>query len=368
MKTIFITHNYTESSFAAMSYSLAHYLADSGHRVIFISYRPFFNEVKSVKKEKGEIIVCSWSSQKRPTSFKDVLWFSKIYFKYNPDFIIGHFVGANIAAGISKLLSFGKVKTFVYYHTLVEQIAKDQKKRTVKSVLSFYRKIFFYSFFCDTIICPSLLAKNDLEKFYYSKKGLVVLNPIQDRFSDKAVLDSNGIIISYLGRLAPSKGILELVKAFKIYSENNKASNIILNIAGSGSQEMEIRNLAAKQKKFFYLGGLPYDKIDEYLRESHFTIIPSKIDALNMVGIESMMNKTPLLISNTTGLAEYLEDGKECYKFDSNQESIISVLKRVEDNFQSQSQFQMNIEARNTFLNKFSMENYHKTFQNQMSL
>ena len=79
MKTILIAHNYSDSSFASMSYTLAHHLADAGNRVVFISHKPYFNETKSIKKEKGEIIVCSWPTQKRPTSIKDFFWYSKLY-------------------------------------------------------------------------------------------------------------------------------------------------------------------------------------------------------------------------------------------------------------------------------------------------
>lgn len=363
MKTILIAHNYTESSFASLSFCLAHHLADLGNRVVFISHKPFFDKSKIIEKAKGEIIVCSWSSENRPTSIKDAFWFSKIYFKYKPDVVIGHFVGANISIGMSKLLSFNRVKTFGYYHTMRDQIMLDQKKILIKSKLLFFRKTIFYRLFCDVVVCPSELAKLDLEKFY-TKKGLVFLNPMTDRYQSENNKDKSSILISYLGRLDPSKGILELLEAFKIYNAENKSSKIILNIAGSGSQREKIAKLTMLGHNMNYLGGLSYDKIDAYLRKSHFTIIPSKFDALNMVGIESIMNQTPLLISNTTGLANYLEDGKECFKFDSNLKSMILLFHKVEKNFDKQEQ--MGINARNTFLTKFNMETYCTDFSNEI--
>lgn len=102
---------------------------------------------------------------------------------------------------------------------------------------------------------------------------------------------------------------------------------MILNIAGSGNCELEINKLIINQPDIFYIGALQYNEVDEYLKNTHFTIIPSKVDALNMVGIESLMNKTPLLISNTTGLSHYLKDGEECFKFDATVESITLLLK-----------------------------------------
>ncbi|MRX67886.1 Glycosyltransferase involved in cell wall bisynthesis [Flavobacterium resistens] len=363
-ETILIAHNYSEDSFASMSYYLANHLADLGNRVVFISHKPFFNEMKTIKKQKGEIIICSWPTERRPTSIKDALWYSKLYFKYKPTIVIGHFVGANIAIGLSKLLSFNSVKTFSYYHTLMGQIALDSKGRNLKRNILIFRKSIFYKFFCDVIICPSDLAQEDLKKSYNLKKGLVVLNPMKDRFQSKSIQNENKIIISYLGRLDPSKGILELVEAFVSYRTKNKLSNLFLNIAGTGSLEGKIKKMIINEEAIKFFGGISYDKVDDYLLRSHFVIIPSKIDNLPTVGLESLMNSTPLLISNFTGLANYLQDGLDCFKFDPNLESMVSLFNKVENNFPKYNEMSEN--ARITFLEKFEISNYCNNFSNML--
>lgn len=360
MKTIVIAHNYSESSFSSMSYHLAHHLAGLGNRVVFISHRPYFAEKLIIEKRKGELIVCSWPTKKRPTSLKDFIWFVKIYLKYKPNVVIGHFVGTNITVAASKVLSFGKVQTFEHYHTLSTQILEDLSKLTLKQRLFFVRKKIFYKLFCDLIICPSEMAKNDLEKFFGIQKGLVVLNPMMDRFKVKTVISFDSIIVSYLGRLDSSKGVMELIFAFEAYKKKINDSKIILNIAGTGTQQSKISQLAYNNADLHYWGGLSYDKIDGYLNESHFTIIPSKFDAFNVVGIESMMNQTPLLISNTAGLAQYLTEGKECFKFDPNIEAMIALFDKVERNFNFQEQ--MSVNARSTFITMFTMKNYCDVF------
>jgi glycosyltransferase involved in cell wall biosynthesis len=331
-----------------------------GHRVVFISHQPYFLEKQIIIKGKGEIIVCSWPTPKRPTSIKDLFWFAKLFFKYKPDVVIGHFVGSNITIGVSKILSFGKVKTIEYYHTLSTQILADLTQITIKQRLYFIRKKVFYRLFCDVIICPSELAKNDLKLFYGIHKGFVVLNPMVDRFQNKTVLSNNSIVLSYLGRLDYSKGVLDLVIAFETYKKMHKDSKMILNIAGSGSQVAQIIESATSTTDLNYLGGLSYDKIDAYLNESHFVIIPSKFDNLPTVGLEAMMNQTPLLISKATGLTHYLTEGKDCFKFAPDIDSMIELLDKVEHHFERQEQ--MAIQARATYLNSFSIENYCDTF------
>ena len=362
MKTILIAHNYTEVSFSAMSYHLAHHLATLGHQVIFVSHKPYFFEDQVVNKENGKISICSWPTTKRPTLIRDFIWYVSVYFKYKPDVIIGHFVGSNISLSASKLLSFGKVKTFEYYHTLTDQLLADVKKTSKKQKMLFFRKKIFYNLFCDVIICPSALAKKNLEDFYFIDKGLVLLNPIKDRFKNKTAIDAATITISYLGRLDPSKGVIDLIDAFKVYKYKVRNSKIILNIAGTGSQELEIKEMIKDNLAIHYLGGLTYDAVDDYLNKSHFVIIPSKFDNLPTVGLESMMNQTPLLLSDTIGLASYLTEGKECFKFAPNVNSMVSLFGKIENNFNLYEQ--MSFDARATFLDKFGMDTYCNSISN----
>lgn len=360
MKTIVIAHNYTDSSFASMSFHLSHHLAGLGNRVVFISHQPYFPDRQIIIKGKGEVLVYSWPTTKRPTSFKDFFWFSKIYFKYKPDVVIGHFVGSNIAISASKILSFGKIQTLEYYHTLSTQVLEDIDRVTLKQKMFFCRKRIFYKMFCDLMICPSEMAQNDLKSFFGINKSLVILNPMKDRFENKTNISKNSIVISFLGRLDSSKGVKELIYAFEAYKNKFKNSKIFLNIAGTGSQQSKIKELANNNADIRYLGGLTYDKIDAYLNESHFVIIPSKFDNLPTVGLEAMMNQTPLLISNATGLAQYLTDEKECFKFDPNIDSMIALFEKVEYSFNLQKQ--MSLEARSTFLAVFSLKNYCDNF------
>lgn len=366
MKTILIAHNYSEVSFASMSYHFSHYLAESGHHVVFISHKPYFATEREISIGKGKVTVLSWPTQKRPTSLKDFIWFAKLYFRFRPKIIIGHFVGSNISIMLSKLFSFGTAKTFEYYHTLSTQLAADQKHHFVKSRLLYWRKKLFYSVFCDVIVCPSKIAKNDVEKLYQTSKAIVLLNPIADRWHSVNASADAKIVISYLGRLDASKGVLDMVDAFNDYKSNNIHSKIILRIAGNGSEAEKIKTSIRNNKSIEFLGALAYDKIDKYLADSHYAIIPSKNDNLPTVGLEAMMNHTPLLISNATGLTDYLEDGEQCYTFEPDKNGISDVFERVENNFENHSD--MSEQARATFLKLFTIDAYCTDFHKLLSL
>lgn len=364
MKTLLIAHNFIKKSVSSMSYFLAHDLANKGYRVVFISHKPYFKNMEKIRVGKGEILLMSWSSEKRPVTLKDFFWYAKIYFKYKPTVVIGHFVGSNISSIATKIFSLGKAKTIVYYHTLTSAIQIDSNRSVLLQKALRFRKRFFYSLFCDVIVCPSQMGNDDLKK-NFSVDGIVVLNPMEDRFTEKANLSTEKIIISYLGRLDNTKGVIDMIEAFSLYKEENPNSRIILNIAGNGVLENQVIARINNRNDIKYIGGLTYDKVDAYLNASHFTILPSKFDNLPTVGIESLMNKTPLLISNTTGLTEYLNDGEECFKFDATQKGIFDVFLRVESNMKNH--FQMQEAARNKYLTKFTNQNYFDTILKNLS-
>ena len=160
-ETILIAHNYTENTFSAMSYNLAHYWAQTGHDIIFLSHKPYFDKPKIEKVNNNYIFIYSWSTKNKPTSLKDILHFAKIFKRHKPKKVIGHFVGANISIFVAKILSFGKVITFDYYHTLSSQLVLDGNISRFRKL----RKYVFYKYFVDYVLPYSYLGLKDYEKF-----------------------------------------------------------------------------------------------------------------------------------------------------------------------------------------------------------
>ncbi len=361
MKTILIAHNYTTKSYSDMSYSLAHHLADNGYNVVFISHNPYFDESFTVKKNTGEIVVYSWSSQKRPTGFNDAIWFAKIYFKHKPNIVIGHFVGSNFSTILSKIFSLGKVKTFEYYHALYEQILYDTTISKLKRKFLFLRKKIIYKYFINNLICPSKLANDDLIKYFNLNKGIVILNPLRDRFvEDSKVISSNDQkIITFLGRLDGAKGIEDLIFAYNLYVEKNPNTLLKLRLIGKGNLANFVKENVLLNSNIEFIEGISYEEVDKYLSESYFNVIPSKTDNLPTVGIESLMNAVPIIISNSTGLTYYLNDKIDCFKIDSNVESIYKVFEEIErEHF---DYFIMKNNARKVYQENFGMDNYIKS-------
>ena len=349
-----------------MSYHLAHYLASEGYNVLFISHKPSFDVPFSVHKDIGDIYVYSWP-EKRPTGIKSLVWFIGLYRRYKPKIIIGHFVGGNITAIVSKLYSGFQTKTCIYYHTISKYNIAEWHGSNFKKKWSILRKKFFYKFFADLIICPSELARDDFKSTYLkSKKCEVVLNPLKDRYAKPDKTDYDKIVISYLGRFEISKGVIELLKAFLEYTGSNSQTKIRLQFAGRGSLTDEIAKICLNNQAIILKGSVPYNEVDNYLRLSDYVIIPSLSDNLPTVGIESLMNGVPLLLSAQTGFAHYMEDGVNSYLFQPSVEGILDVFKKIEIN-QSKYNY-MSINARKAYLDNFTLHGYYSKISELLNL
>lgn len=355
-KTILIAHNFIETSFSVMSHDLACFLADLGYRIIFISYKPYFENEKVIKRNKGKIIVMSWKTTKRPVGLGDFMHFYRIYLKYKPEIVIGHFAASNISAIVSKICSFGKVKTFIYYHSVFLKDTNRSRNELILKNLLDYRKRIFYKLFCDKIICPSHLSAQDLKARFNYTRSIVVLNPMRDRGVIDKLDFKNTIVISFLGGLIVPKGIIELMEAFNYYKLKYPKTSIILNIAGNGTENKKVRELGKDNKSVFLKGRIEYKEVDDFVGNSHFLIIPSKMDNLPTVGLESLMKGTPLLLSTKTGLADYLNEEFDCFKFIPNKEDIVRVFEKVEHSHFDYNSMRRN--ARKTYLRLFGMEDY----------
>ena len=360
MKTIFITHNFRRTSFSEMSVDLAIHLAELGNDVIFVSYRPFYEFPEEYSTKKGKLIIYSWPTKKRPTRFVDFVFFIKLYLIYKPDIVLSHFTSGNIALSVTKIFSFGRVKTFDYYHTLTEAIAINGNS---SPIIHKIRKIIFYRLFVDRIICVSDMARLDLVKHFYCNpnKAITVLNPLKDRYKNQSETPKIKKI-HYLGGLNKAKGIDILIDAFEAYLNQNPSSNLHLTIAGGGHRTENIISRIKSIYKITYIDELSYDAIDNFIVDSYAIIIPSLHDALNLVGIETLMNKKLLAISTNTGLAQYLTLS-ECLKFKPEFEDIFITLEKFEQ--MEEKEYSLFIEnGRSKYLQLFNMEDYLKKMIN----
>lgn len=148
----------------------------------------------------------------------------------------------------------------------------------------------------------------DIEKFTIEiehKKRLEIRSKLKIR--------ENEILVVFCGRLIPEKGISELLDAFDMMQDYPIKLIVI------GSSDFSKGNNSNYSKKIVsrieqmgsvvYLGYVPNEKMPIYYHISDIQVIPSLCqEGAGLVAIEGMASGLPLIITESGGMIEYVDD------------------------------------------------------------
>ncbi|MGQ9506355.1 MAG: glycosyltransferase family 4 protein [Candidatus Bathycorpusculaceae bacterium] len=130
----------------------------------------------------------------------------------------------------------------------------------------------------------------------YSNTTLLPSKEFLEIFKCKSNAADRPLLVGYLGRLSPEKGVDILVPAIKLITSRDEDIKVV--IAGDGplrglierELEKEIKNGRVK-----LLGWLPHEKVPEFLSKIRLLLMPSYTEGLPSALIETMACGTPVL-------------------------------------------------------------------------
>lgn len=170
------------------------------------------------------------------------------------------------------------------------------------------------------IVVPSEYFKKIVDKRGIIDADRIIVSPSggisedifypSDSFIPKSFSKENPMRIGYVGRLESGKGIYSLLNVISELTSSGfpyKAT-----IIGYGSLEQEVKEFIKNDKyaeNVTYIPRMPQNELGEVYRNLDLLIFPSKEESLGLTGIESMACGTPVIGSNTKGIATYLRDG-----------------------------------------------------------
>ncbi|WP_152394814.1 1,4-alpha-glucan branching protein domain-containing protein [Paenibacillus guangzhouensis] len=122
-------------------------------------------------------------------------------------------------------------------------------------------------------------------------------------------------ILFYIGRLVYEKGIQVLIEALPLI--HSSVPNTKLIIAGTGPMRAELEALAARlglTSHVTFTGFIHDDTRNDLLQLADVCVFPSLYEPFGIVALEAMQSGTPVVVSDTGGLAEIIEHGVDGYK------------------------------------------------------
>ncbi len=161
------------------------------------------------------------------------------------------------------------------------------------------------------LLAPSLFVKNSYILNGFSEDRILTIpfgvnsTKFSPLFND-VIKKSKKFRVIYVAQIIPRKGHIDLLKAWELLN----LPNAELVFIGSISQEMK-PILNRYKEKFIYLGTLSQQKISEELCKSNVFVMPSIEEGCAYAPIEAMSCGVPLILTNHTGSAELISEGKE---------------------------------------------------------
>ena len=180
------------------------------------------------------------------------------------------------------------------------------------------------------------------EKIFYKKD-----------YKKSDVLKSFGInetydkIVCFAGKMTQIKGIDVLLKAAKMYENEN----ILTLLAGNGELFNEMNTLCHNLglKNTYFLGNLDHDKLRELYNISDVSVVPSRFEAFGLVAIEALACGTPVIATKVGGLTQIINKDVGVL---INTDDYVSLSKCIKNILGDNLDFDSN------FIAKFAHDNY----------
>lgn len=307
----------------------------------------------------GKVIKFSYCNYD-PRKFSAIV---KLCRTHRIDIIHAHLEKAII---LSLLVSFFcKVKVVVHEHGPV--FLKGFECYVYRLILRFlrHRAAIF-------IACSHFTAVQLVEKARISlKKIRVIYNPVDFskfssvRFSRAEIrlslnINSEDIVVGFVGRLSDYKGVDILIKATALILERNP--NYLLVLVGDGPRYKALLKLTRQlgiAERVRFLGFR--DNVSEIMDAFDIAVIPSRQEAFPLVFVEFMRKKIPLVCSGAGGMAEFAKNEETALVTSKNTpEQVSDSIERLTADSALQKKITENAYY---YSEKFSLSNFVRSVQ-----
>ncbi len=304
--------------------------------------RSFLQGIKKLKKilkeEKPDVVV---------SSILRANLISRIACKLTNTKLVGTFISDSYSAERQTSFSF-KRKTGSYFFYWIDRITSGIPVAWISNSKSIKESN-----------CRFLKVDPDIVKVIYRGRD-------PGKFKKYDMIQSTGVFkFVFIGRLLQTKGLVELVEAFKIVSEKFPA--VILDIYGEGSYRKQITQKISSlglSEKIIIHGAVANGW--EKLYDADCFVFPSWYEGFSGSLVEAMMVGVPIIASDIPMNLEAVTDKKTALvHLVKDQHDIATQMIAVIDNYNAM--LEMGMRAREEAIKRFDIKVIAKEYENFIS-
>ncbi len=225
-------------------------------------------------------------------------------------------------------------------------------------------------FICNQI---KMISSDACTKVLYNgvniKKFGKVSEYQKEKMYEKIGFKKNDYIVLFTGRIMPEKGVLQLIKAFnKVKSKDDNLKLLI--VGGLKNNSKECKNYLKKidfeiknnKDSIYIYGNASAEELGVLYSIGDLQVVPSMWEeAFGLIVIEGMLFKNSLIISNSGGMPEIVNESALIVDRKNIVEELAFSIKKIVSNKKLSEHM---ISQYEDILSNFTITKYCKTFEN----
>jgi glycosyltransferase involved in cell wall biosynthesis len=160
-------------------------------------------------------------------------------------------------------------------------------------VAAFYRR-------ADLVVCPSVLARDELLKAGLKRPTAIISNGAPERFKPLTARPAGPFTVLSVGRLVPEKRHDVILEAAR---RSRHARDLRVVIAGKGPLELKLRSLAMNHPSQVRLGFVDDDALLALYQSADMYVHASEVELEGMAPLEAMRCGCPSVIADSPASA-----------------------------------------------------------------
>jgi len=146
-----------------------------------------------------------------------------------------------------------------------------------------------------------------------------------------SIVRDNEKVLFFVGRLVREKGVHTLVDAIPHLLQEFPETKLV--VAGTGPMEGQLKHQVKRmglEHKVHFTGYIEDILLKQLYKRADIAVFPSLYEPFGIVALEAMASATPVIVSDTGGLSEIINHGKNGLKFfPGNASSLADQIKAI---------------------------------------